>query len=111
MAVVLQLLDERALRKCFPNAALVWAADTKMNWLLSGQTNGGMHPCVTCKWTTPDAFDNSHKRRTFGGNSVSAKQFVEHTRGKSDSYTKNARIHFMNVVKQPMLDCAPQVEI
>ncbi len=108
---MLALLDERALRKCFPNAKLVWAEDTKLNWMISGQTSGGTHPCVTCEWQQSDAFDNSRKRRTFGGNSEYAKAFVEHTSGKSVSYTKNARKRFMNVVRRPLLDCAPQVEI
>ncbi len=111
VADMLAHLDERALRDCFPNAKLVWAQDTKMNWLVSGQTHGGAHPCVTCEWRQGDAFCDSHKRRTFGGNSDYAKNFVEHTRGKSDSYTKTARKSFMNVSRQPMLDCAPQLEI
>ncbi len=108
---VLALFDTAALCRFCPSAQLVWAQDTKMNWIMSGLSMGGTHSCVSCVWRASDEFNDSLQRRTFGANSGYAADYISATTAASEACRKREVQRHYNVVRKPLLKCDSEVEI
>ncbi len=108
---MLACIDMDKLAAFFANAKLIWANDTKMNWIFAGMSHGGKRPCTACLWKPSDRWNDALPRRTFGGNIHDAASFVEATKGKSDSFRKRMVKEFNNCVTVPVLQCEPETMI
>ena len=104
MKSLLQLIDTRALKSFFRSATLIWAQDTKMNWIVSGKTHGGTFPCVGCLRHHKEAFSDDHQLRTFGETAADARRYAEHVQGKSANYQTSVYSKFNNCVRPTLID-------
>lgn len=71
MKKLLELVDINTLMHFF-TTRLVWAQATKMNWLFSGKTHGGVFSCNVCWRRSSHTFDDQQKLLTFGENAAEA---------------------------------------
>lgn len=103
MKKLLPLVDQNALMFFFPNARMVWAQDTKMNWMFSGKTHGGVFSCIACLRPSNTSFDDQFKLRTFGETAADAASYSTFVDGRSDNLKKTSYKKFNNCVRPSLL--------
>ncbi len=107
---LLSLVDLRALEQFF-SCDVIWAQDTKMNWIFCGKTHGGSFPCPACNRPSSDGFNCTEKLRTFRDHERDANQYQELVRGKSDTFARRHFKTFHNCVRPPLLQNIPDVKV
>ncbi len=107
---LLSLVDLRSLAEFF-SSDIIWAQDTKMNWIFCGKTHGGSFPCPACNRPASDGFNSTEKLRTFGDIERDANKYQELVQGKSDSFARRHFKTFNNCVRRPLLQNISDVEI
>ena len=79
-------------------------SDMKMCWTLTGQSHGGLHPCIVCPWTPTNGLLKAEVTRTPAQNRQNHERWLAVTQKRSPAAALKCVKNFNNCVRPSLVD-------